>query len=52
MPSVHNGGNMYVGIILIRGSLGSPRRRLKDNIRMDLEEKGFNAVNCVDSTQD
>ena len=28
------------------------RRRWEDNIRMDLEEIGINAGNCVDSAQD
>ena len=32
--------------------LGIPRRRWEDNIRMDLEEIGMNAVNWVDSAQD
>ena len=32
--------------------LGRPRRRWKDNFRMDLEEIGINAGNWVDSTQD
>ena len=32
--------------------LGRPKRRLEDNIRMDLEEIGINAGNCVDSAQD
>ena len=31
--------------------LGRPRRR-EDNIRMDLEEIGFNAGNWIDSAQD
>ena len=31
--------------------LGRPRRRWKDNIRMDLEEIGVNTSNCVDSAQ-
>ena len=31
--------------------LGRPRRRWEDNIRMDLEEIGINAGNCVDLTQ-
>ena len=35
-----------------KGPLGSPRRRLEDNIRMVLEEIGINTRNCVDSTQD
>ena len=33
-------------------SLGGPRRRWEDNIRMDLEEIGINAGNWVDSAQD
>ena len=32
--------------------LGRPRRRWKDNIRMDLGEIGTNAGNWVDSAQD
>ena len=32
--------------------LGRPRRRWEDNIRMDLEEKGINAGNWVDSAKD
>ena len=32
--------------------LGRPRRRWEDNIRMDLEEKGINAGNWVDSAQE
>ena len=31
---------------------GRPRSRWEDNIRMDLEEIGINAVNGVDSAQD
>ena len=33
-------------------SLGRPRRRWKDNTRMDLEEIGINAGNRVHSAQD
>ena len=33
-------------------SLGRPRRRLEDNIRMDLEEIGINAGNWIDSALD
>ena len=33
-------------------TLGRPRRRWEDNIRMDLEEIGINAGNWVDSVQD
>ena len=32
--------------------LGRPRRRLENNIRMDLEEIGINTGNWVDSAQD
>ena len=32
-------------------SLGRPRRRWEDNIRMDLEEMGVNVGNWVDSPQ-
>ena len=32
--------------------MGRPRRRWKDNIRMDLEEIDINAGNLVDSAQD
>ena len=32
--------------------LGRPRRRWKDNIRMDLKEIGFSTNNWVDSAQD
>ena len=35
-----------------RRPLGRPRRRWEDNIRMDLEEKGINVGNWVDSVQD
>ena len=33
-------------------SLGRPRRRWEDNIRMDLEEIGINVGNWVHSAQD
>ena len=33
-------------------SLGRPRRRWEDNIRMDLEEIGINEDNWVNSAQD
>ena len=32
--------------------LGRPRRRWEDNIGMDLEERGINVGNRVDSAQD
>ena len=34
------------------GSLGKPRRKWEDNIKIDLEEIGINAGNWVDSAQD
>ena len=33
-------------------SLGRPRRRWQDNIRVDFKEIGINAGNWVDSAQD
>ena len=33
-------------------TLGRPRCRWEDNVRMDLEEIGINAGNWVDSAQD
>ena len=33
-------------------TLGRPRRRWEDNIRMDLEEIGINTRNWVDSAKD
>ena len=32
--------------------MGRPRHKWEDNIRMDLEEIGISAGNCVDSAQD
>ena len=32
--------------------LARPRRRWKDNIRIDLKEIGINMKNCVNSAQD
>ena len=32
--------------------LGRPRRRLEDNIRMDLKETGVDTINWIDSAQD
>ena len=36
----------------VKRPLGRPTRRWQDNIRMDLEEIGIIAGNCVDSAQD
>ena len=33
-------------------TLGRPRRRWEDNIRMDLKEIGINTRNWIDSAQD
>ena len=33
-------------------SLGRPRRRWKDNIRLDLKEIGINTKNWIDSAQE
>ena len=43
---------MLIGKPIGKRSLGRPRRRWEDNIRMDLQEIGINAENWVDSTQD
>ena len=40
---------ILTGIPTGKRSLGKPRRRWEDNIRMDLEEIGINARNWVDS---
>ena len=34
------------------GSVGSPRRRLEDNIRENFKGVGINTRNWIDSTQD
>ena len=52
-----NGGNWNDFRILTgkptgKRSLGRPRRRWEDNIRMELEEICINAGNWVDSAQD
>ena len=43
---------ILIGKPIGKRSLGRPRRRWEDNIRMDLEEIGINAGNWVDSAQD
>ena len=32
--------------------LGRPRRRWKDNIKMDLQEVGWRVLDCIDLAQD
>jgi hypothetical protein len=34
-----------------KGPLGRPRRRWKDNIKMDLQEVGCGVVDCFDLAQ-
>ena len=43
---------ILTGIPTGKRPLGRPRRRWEHNIRMDLEEIGINAGNCVDPVQD
>ena len=43
---------MLTGKLTGKRPLGRPRRRWEDNIKMDLEEIGISAGNCVDSAQD
>jgi hypothetical protein len=35
-----------------RRQLGRPRRRWEDNIKMDLEEMGWEGLDCIDMAQD
>ena len=44
--------NVYIFSFAGKRTLGRPRRRWEDNIRMDLEEMGVSAGNWVDSAQD
>ena len=43
---------ILTGKLTGKRSLGRSRRSWEDNIRMDLEERGINAGNWVDSAQD
>ena len=43
---------IFTGTPTEKRSLGRPRRRWEDNIRMDLKEIGINTRNWVDSAQD
>ena len=43
---------ILTGIPTGKRPLGRPRRRWEENMRMDFEEIGFNAGDCVDSAQD
>ena len=52
VEDVRSDFNILTGKPTGKRRLGRPRRRWEDNIRMDLEEKGINAGNWVDSAQD
>jgi len=39
-------------ILVIFGKLGRPKRRWKDNIRMDFREVGWEGVDGMDPAQD
>jgi hypothetical protein len=43
---------ILVGRPEVRRSLGRPRRRWKDNIKMDLQDVGWDGVAWIDVTQD
>jgi hypothetical protein len=43
---------MFTGKPTGKRSLGKPRRRWEDNIRMDLKEIGVNTRNWIGSAQD
>jgi hypothetical protein len=45
-------GKSVFKILIGKISLGRPRRRWEDNIRMGLKEIGVNTGNCVDLDQD
>jgi hypothetical protein len=47
-----NAYSLLVGKSEGRGPLGRPRRRWVDNIRIDLEEVGWSAVNWIGLAQD
>jgi hypothetical protein len=47
-----SGFKILTGTLAGKRPLGRPRRRLEDNIRMDLKELGINTRNWVDSAQD
>ena len=52
MKEVRSAFKMLTGKPTGKRPLGRPRSRWEDNIRMDHEETGINAGNCVISAQD
>jgi hypothetical protein len=52
MGEVRGACNILVGRPEGRGPLGRPRRRWEDNIKLDLRETGFGAVDWINLAQD
>ena len=52
MKEDRNAFKILTGTPTGKGSLGRPRRRCEENIRMDLKEINVNTRNWVDSAQD
>jgi hypothetical protein len=51
MPTVRNAYRILVGMPEEKRSLGRPRRRWVDNIKMDLREIGWDAMDWIDLAQ-
>jgi hypothetical protein len=47
-------GEVFTGFWLggLKVGLGRPRRRLEDNIKLDLRETGIDGDNCIQLAQD
>jgi hypothetical protein len=43
---------VLVGTLRVKRTLGRPRRRWEDNIRMDLQEVGFGGMDWIGLAQD
>ena len=52
MEECRSAFNILTGKLTGKTSLGRPRRRWEDNIKMDLKEIGIDMRNWVDSAQD
>ena len=52
MEEARSSFKILIGKPTVKRSLGRPRRRCEDNIKMDVEEIDIDAGNWVDSTQD